>query len=240
MRVITWDTNDEASVLFEHTGTILPTDINVAGTIVGQAVAWGTQHRTFAWAYEPDAGVVELPGVPTSYALEAYGSNDAGEIVGTALTPNPPGAPRRLALRWTERSLPPSVLLTPSACEGKDTAAYAINAGGRIVGWCNDLALTWASASSAPEVLPSPPPLPMDTGPLLGARATNLNDSGDIIGWVGRTRGAATIITSVGWTATRRVVDLGEIELSGINDARVTVGTRQSADPVRVAVRVVW
>jgi uncharacterized membrane protein len=115
VRVITWDTNDEASVLFEHTDTILPTDINEAGTIVGQAVAWGTQHRTFAWAYEPDGGVVELPGVPTSYALEAYGINDAGEIVGTALTPNPPGAPRRLALRWTERSLPPSVLPTPFA-----------------------------------------------------------------------------------------------------------------------------
>jgi hypothetical protein len=129
-----------------------------------------------------------------------------------------------------------SVLPLPAECDkgsGRSGAALDINDQGVIVGTCASRAIIWRTPSSTAELLPSPARLPNDTD--LQVYAEALNDHGAIVGRAVHIQGDVRIHQELGWTADGRIVELGDVLPTAINDSGETVGSRGDR-----AVRVRW
>lgn len=154
---------------------IKPLDINAAGHFVGRYQE-GCDGDFEAYQWTPERGVVTLPR-PAGFAeAEAHGLNDRGQIVGLAELDSISEA---RAILWDDGE-PVELGILP---ESNNSAAYAINNAGQIVGgsWDTIHGTPWrAILWEGDEMIP----LDLPRGPW--AIAVDINESGVITGWMGQ------------------------------------------------------
>lgn len=214
----------------------LRTSVPLMPQVVGSSDTSGGETHAFLWPRgrrDPARGSASLGAGPFSLDFVdlgtlggresiAYAINDAGEVVGSALTT----AGVKHAVRWTAGA--PRDLGTLG---GADSVAYAINAAGHVVGSARTAngqthAFLWTSRGM------------QDLGTLGGgseSEAYGINKTGEVVGMAVTASGARhAFLYSPGATAlvdlnSRIDIPYGEkwelLEARGINDAGWIVGT---------------
>ena len=153
-----------------------PYALNNQGEVAGDSTAPGDAYRLpFLWT--KGTGMQALPTTPSgSLGGEAFGINDAGQVVGYAQN-----SAEAFALLWEKGKARRLGNLTGADC----TIAYSINSGGQVVGFsgpgargCTGRAVLWEKDGPPVDLNLLVPP----NAPLHMSEAISINDLGEIIG----------------------------------------------------------
>jgi probable HAF family extracellular repeat protein len=137
--------------------------INSRGQAVGYSTLTGDMVR-HAVLWDNKGKAIDLGTLPGDTNSEARGINNRGEVVGESYTTEGP----RHAVVWRDR-----VISALPTLRGGDSAAYAINNDGQIVGFAGVHAALWEKGGVK------------DLGRLPGSRSSrayDINDRGDVVG----------------------------------------------------------
>ena len=160
------------------TGFSLPFAINAAGEVVGYCYDEHTPANVISEAFVYQGSRALRFTVPESHQTEATSLNNLGQVVGDFTTPDDPDS-RRAFLRQPNGKL--TVLGTFGALQA---VPMAINDRGQIAGWTNEIdrirAFLLQPGSRTPQDLGS-------LGPDTFARATSINNLGQVVGHSGLT-----------------------------------------------------
>ena len=203
-------------------GEARATAINNHGRIAGYWYCTDGGYRAFSWENGQLMALPPLDGGGENST--AYGINDLGQIVGTAVVPD--NSHYRAAVVWSDGGV---VLLAPAPTYHTDYTATGINENGEMVGWeyytgssFSSTAVLWKGGKL--EVLPRPGTSQSAiSGPQEQANA--INDLGLIVG---------ESVPSGGGTGSRAVIWenkqprlLGGGRAFAINNAGLIVGAQK-------------
>jgi len=199
--------------------------INDLGVIVGRGADASASFRAVRWIGGVPGDLGDLPG--GSSEAWAFDINTGGRIVGRS-----GGSPTVLATRWDggsidELGIPGGGSPFPAGSSANGVNVFGVAVGNAAIGsGGGSRALVWDADGT-----------PMDLGTLFPqlsdtARANDINDLGEIVGWTGIT-GETRAVRWVGSVIT----DLGDLpggvdssEAHAINDAGSIVGQSSSTD----------
>ena len=140
--------------------------INASGQIAGMGQQGGPDYWGHAAVWLKNSFQADLGFMGGGHYSEAYGINDAGDVVGVAAVANT----NNHAFLWHDGQYTD---LSTWSGGGVSSIAYAINNHGTIVGLNKSVASIWENGAVKP--------LPMPAGISAFTPAIDINDAGDII-----------------------------------------------------------
>jgi probable HAF family extracellular repeat protein len=189
--------------------------LNSQGEAVGgSGFVYGTDRHAFLW--KSGHGLRDLGRLPGGDISEAFGINDAGEVVGTSNTGN-----TIQGFTWTGAD----GLQTLSRLAGTNASqAYAVDAKGDVAGICGTHATLWTKGNI------------VDLGALPGAdrsEAHGLNNQGQVVGSSSSPEGVRAFLWSGGMMQSLGVLPGDESSRANlINDQGMVVGASQGSSGV--------
>lgn len=191
----------------EPSGSSTATNINNLGQVAGYSWTPSNAAQATLWSQ----GQLTVLGVNGQWSY-AYGINDTGIVVGTALIGD------QLPAQWT--SAGEATLPTPGCCSTLGTA-NAISNQGTVVGWTDDGAVVWRNGS--PQTLANP------LTRYASIDATAINNPGQIVGVGVGGSVSAPVTRAILWNEDQ-AIDLGAATgfsasfARSINDSGAVVG----------------